>query len=363
MEELIRSDIETYTESHSIGESDVCRALREETYRTRELPQMVVGPLEGAFLKMVTLLVQAKRVLEIGMFTGYSALCFAEVLPDDGQVVTCEVDAESVAVGRRYFAQSLQGRKIDVRIGPALETLRTLTGLFDLIFIDADKVNYVKYYQRAIELLSPRGVILIDNVLWNGEVLKQPAPDASTRTIQELNSLVASDARVHAVLVTIRDGVLVVMRRKEERGNPGPQFTVPSDGLGSFHIRLPGDRRWAPLPDAERDDSREAGGDTRILADSDLTVDEAGRIAAAALQVVIGFDVVQVGVGNEKGDDRDRQHGNARIVDHLTARAVITRGLGDVELVLHEGCRTSSQQEGQSHTHDRALCGEMALSH
>ena len=212
MEKLVPSEIEAYAERHSMPESPVCRALREETRRTMEYPQMVVGPLEGAFLKMMTQLVGAKRVLEIGMFAGYSALCFAEALPDDGTVITCEIDEQSAAVARRYIAQASVGNKISIRMGPALDTMRTLTGPFDLIFIDADKTNYLNYYRRSLDLLAPKGVILIDNVLWSGEVLKQPPPDESTAAIQELNRTVAADPGVTAVLVTIRDGILVVRR-------------------------------------------------------------------------------------------------------------------------------------------------------
>ena len=191
-------------------ESDVCRRLREETYRSAAFPQMVVGPLEGAFLKMVVTLVQAKRVLEIGTFTGYSALCFAEALPEEGTVLTCDIDAETTELAKRYWAQSLAGRKIEARLGPALETMQGLEGEFDLIFIDADKTNYMHYYQRGLELLSPNGVMLIDNVLWSGEVLKHPAPDGTTAALQDLNRTVTADPRVTSVLVPIRDGVLVV---------------------------------------------------------------------------------------------------------------------------------------------------------
>jgi caffeoyl-CoA O-methyltransferase len=182
-----------------------------------ESPQMIVGPLEGAFLKMMTQLVQATSVLEIGMFTGYSALCFAEALPAEGTVLTCELDEESAALARTYFMRSPVGKKIEVRMGPALDTMRNLKGPFDLIFIDADKINYVNYYRRALDLLSPRGLILIDNVLWDGDVLKQPAPDEKTAAIQELNRVVAADPRVSAVLVTIRDGVLVVRLKDKSR--------------------------------------------------------------------------------------------------------------------------------------------------
>ena len=212
MNSLVPSEIEAYAEAHSMPESSVCRSLREETHRTMEYPQMLVGPLEGAFLKMMTKVVGAKWVLEIGMFTGYSALCFAEALPEDGTVITCEINEPSAAVARRYFAQAQYGSKISIRMGPALDTMRTLSGPFDLIFIDADKINYLNYYQRAFDLLAPNGVILIDNVLWSGEVLKQPPSDESTAAIQELNRTVSADPRVSAVLVTIRDGILVVRR-------------------------------------------------------------------------------------------------------------------------------------------------------
>ena len=214
MKVLVAPEIEAYAQAHSMAESPVCRALREETERTMDYALMLVGPLEGAFLKMMAQLVGATRVLEIGMFTGYSALSFAEALPDHGTVVTCEIDEASAAVGRRFFARSPHGSKIDIKMGPALDTLRQLAGPFDVVFIDADKTNYLNYYRRALELVSPTGVILIDNVLWDGEVLTQPPPDERTAAIQELNRVVASDPRVSAVLVTIRDGVLVVRKNR-----------------------------------------------------------------------------------------------------------------------------------------------------
>lgn len=212
MKDLIAPEIDAYAEAHSIPESKVCRRLREETYRTVDLPQMVVGPLEGAFLKMMTQMVGAKRVLEIGTFTGYSALCFAEALPDDGQVITCDIDHETTQFAQKYWDQSPVGRKIEARVEPALETMSQLADPFDVIFIDADKTNYVNYYQRGLELLASKGLMLIDNVLWNGDVIVHPPIDDSTAAIQELNRVVAADKRVISVLVTIRDGVLVVRR-------------------------------------------------------------------------------------------------------------------------------------------------------
>lgn len=210
MKSLVLPDIEAYAEAHSFPESDICRRLREETYRKMDYPQMVVGPLEGAFLKVMAMSVGARRVLEIGTFTGYSALCFAESLPDDGQVITCDIDPESTAMAKQYWAQSPHGSKIHLRLAPALETVQTVSGPFDLIFIDADKANYVKYFQRALDLVADHGVILIDNVLWNGDVLKLPAPDTNTATIQELNRMVHAEPRVSAVLLTIRDGIFLI---------------------------------------------------------------------------------------------------------------------------------------------------------
>jgi caffeoyl-CoA O-methyltransferase len=213
MKAIVATEIEAYATAHSMAESDVCRALREETHRQTDCPQMLVGPLEGAFLKLLTQAVRATDVLEIGMFTGYSALCFAEALPKEGAVTTCEIDETSAALARRYFARSPHGSKITVRMGPALETMQVLSRRYDVIFIDADKQNYLNYYRRAKELLSPDGVIVIDNVLWDGDVLLNPPPDARTAAIQELNQAVASDPDVSAVLLTIRDGVLVIRRK------------------------------------------------------------------------------------------------------------------------------------------------------
>jgi len=213
MKALVSAEIEAYATAHSMAESELCRALRAETLEQMDCPQMLVGPLEGAFLKMVSQLVRATHVLEIGMFTGYSALCFAEALPHNGTVTTCEIDETSAAVARRYFTASPHGQKIAIRMGPAIDTLRVLKQQYDVVFIDADKQNYVNYYRRAKELLSPEGVIVIDNVLWDGDVLLQPAPDERTAAIQELNRTVASDPDVSAALLTIRDGVLLVRNK------------------------------------------------------------------------------------------------------------------------------------------------------
>jgi caffeoyl-CoA O-methyltransferase len=210
MKHLVPPELEAYAAAHSAPESAVCRFIREETYRTQEFAEMVVGPLEAAFLKTMVHAVAARRVLELGTFTGYSALAMAEALPEAGKVITCEIDPDIASIAHTFWDRSPHGKKIEVRIGPALETLAKLTGPFELIFIDADKINYVAYYRRSLELISPRGVILIDNVLWNGDVLRDPPTDPATTAIQELNRTVARDPRVTAVLLTLRDGVFVI---------------------------------------------------------------------------------------------------------------------------------------------------------
>ena len=213
MKPIVSKEIEDYASAHSARESDVCRLIREETYRTQEAPQMLVGPLEAAFLKVMIQALRARRVLEIGTFTGYSALAMAEALPEEGKIITCEVDRDAASMAHTFWDRSPHGKKIEVRIGPALETLATLAGPFDVIFIDADKINYVAYYRQGLELLSSQGVILIDNVLWSGEVLKTGSQDPSTGAIQELNRTVVADPRVTAVLLTLRDGLFMITRK------------------------------------------------------------------------------------------------------------------------------------------------------
>lgn len=213
MTDLVLPKIDAYAAAYSLPETPVRRALREETERTMEFARMLVGPLEGAFLHMMTRLVQATRVLEIGMFTGYSALCFAEALPEQGRVTTCEIDDESAAVARRFFAQSPHGRKIEIRMGPALETMAGLTAPFDLIFIDADKQNYVHYWDAVLPLLPVGGLVIADNTLWSGKVL-HPS-EASDHAIVRFNARVAADPRVEHVLLSVRDGIMLARKLRD----------------------------------------------------------------------------------------------------------------------------------------------------
>lgn len=208
---FIDKAVEQYAHDHSKPESELFRRLREETYREMSSPQMQVGRIEGQFLKLLVRLVGARRVLEIGMFTGYSALMMAEGLPDDGRLITCDINPQAEAIARRYFAESDHGHKIEVRMGPALDTIKTLTEPLDMVFIDADKTNYLNYYEAVMEIVRPGGLVVADNVLWSGEVVN-PQDDAG-RAIVAFNERVQQDPRVENVCLTVRDGMMLAWKR------------------------------------------------------------------------------------------------------------------------------------------------------
>ena len=212
MDRFIDAAVEQFAHDHTESETDLYVRLREETYRSMDRPQMQVGLLEGTFLQMLVRLTGARNILEIGMFTGYSTLMMAEALPDDGRLITCEVDAKAEAMARKYFDESPHGHKITIRMGPALETIKTLSGPFDLVFIDADKPNYSNYYHACFSLAKPGGLIIGDNVLWSGKVIDPQ--DDDTRAIVAFNQLVQSDPRVENVCLTVRDGMMLAWKRK-----------------------------------------------------------------------------------------------------------------------------------------------------
>ena len=172
---------------------------------------MLSSHLEGTLLQMLAASVGARRILEIGMFTGFSALMMAAALPDDGELITCDIDPEAIGLARSFFARSAHGSKIDVREGPALDTLKTLEGPFDLVFIDADKENYIAYYEAALPLLAPNGVIAVDNVLWMGRVLDPT--NESDHAIVAFNEHVSRDKRAWKVILPLRDGVMLIRRK------------------------------------------------------------------------------------------------------------------------------------------------------
>jgi len=171
---------------------------------------MMVGPVEGQFLKMLATLTGARRILEIGMFTGYSTLAWAEALPKDGRIVTCEINPDTTEIAKRYFAESPHGHKIEIRLGPALDSLKLMHGIFDLCFIDADKENYGAYYDRCMELVRPRGLIILDNMLRGGRVLDPQ--DRPSQVVDALNKRIRNDPRVENVLLPVRDGIMLVRK-------------------------------------------------------------------------------------------------------------------------------------------------------
>jgi caffeoyl-CoA O-methyltransferase len=212
MNDFIDPAVEQFARDHTEPESELHARLREETYRIMDRPQMQVDAIEGRFLKMLVRLTGARTVLEIGMFTGYSALMMAEGLPEEGRLITCDVDPKAEAIARRYFSESPHGQKITVRMGPALETIKTLSGPFDLVFIDADKPNYSNYYEASLPLLKPGGLLVADNVLWSGKVLDPKDPD--DHALVAFDRLVQSDPRVENVCLTVRDGMMLAWKRE-----------------------------------------------------------------------------------------------------------------------------------------------------
>lgn len=208
---LVSEKIEAYAADHTRAQPEVLDRLAQETRRSMKHSEMLTGRLEGGFLRLMVRAFQARRIVEIGMFTGYSALSMAEALPDDGKLITCEVNPEAETIARRYFRESPHGDKIEIRMGPALQTLEKLEGPFDFAFIDADKENYPSYYELCLERLRPGGAMAVDNVLWSGRVLDPQ--DEETRAIATLNERVSKDDRVDHVLLTIRDGVMLVIKK------------------------------------------------------------------------------------------------------------------------------------------------------
>ncbi len=203
--------IEAYAERHTTPLPPLLAELVAETEKKMgQRARMVSGQLEGTLLQILVAATGAKHVLEIGMFTGFSALMMAAALPEDGRITTCEIDAETIAFARGFFDRSEHGHKIDVRQGPALDTLQTLNGAFDFVFIDADKTNYVNYYEAALELLAPNGLIAVDNTLWNGTVTDPKDDDG--RALAAFNTHVQDDARVSNALLTVRDGLTLIRR-------------------------------------------------------------------------------------------------------------------------------------------------------
>lgn len=203
--------IERYADEHSSPPPALFERLAEETRRTQSTPGMMAGPLVGTFLSFVVGLRQPRLVLEIGTFTGWSSIAMASSLPTGGRIVTCDVNEETSAIARRYAEEAGVADRIEYRLGPAIETVATLEGPFDLVFIDADKEGYVDYYEAVLPKLAEHGVIVVDNTLANGTVLDPDGP--MSIAIARFNDHVRADERVECALLTVRDGLTLIRRR------------------------------------------------------------------------------------------------------------------------------------------------------
>ena len=205
---LVDPHADEYAERHTTPSGALFERLAAETRAKSSIPQMMVGEVEGRFLEFLVRSTRARRVLELGTFTGYSSLSMARGLPEGGRVISCDVNEETTAIARRYAEEAGLADRIEYRLGPGLETLAELEGPFDLIFIDADKENYLNYYEAVLPKLADGGLILADNALRDGRVLED-----GDEPMKEFNDHVLRDDRVECVLLTVRDGILLVRKR------------------------------------------------------------------------------------------------------------------------------------------------------
>ncbi len=208
-----------YLLTHSLREPAVMRRLREET-ATLPHAAMQIAPEQGQFMALLVRLTGARRCIEVGTFTGYSALAVAQALPPDGTVVACDVNPETTAIGKRYWQEAGVAGKIDLRLGPAVETLKAMLADgekngYDFVFIDANKADYDSYYELALQLLRPGGLIAVDNVLWGGAVIDNAAQDTDTKAIRALNEKIAGDERVLCSMLPVGDGLTLACKQND----------------------------------------------------------------------------------------------------------------------------------------------------
>lgn len=208
--QIASEEIENYCKAHTTALDAVFDDLRKETFAKTTAPQMQVGLLEGRFLGLLVSLIGAKRVLEVGTFTGFSALAMASHLPEDGKLITCDIDPRATEIAKSFWSQSPHGKKIELKLGPAVETIPKLNETFDLVFIDADKAGYPKYWELAMPKVRKGGLIVVDNVLWSGRVLDPK--EKSDREIHAFNEMAVKDPRVTLVMLTVRDGMLLAQK-------------------------------------------------------------------------------------------------------------------------------------------------------
>jgi len=204
--------LEHYSETHTSPESELLSRINRETHLEVLQPRMLSGHLQGRVLSLLSKLLQPKRVLEIGTYTGYSALCLAEGLPKDGRLITIDINEELRTRVQAYFDESGYKNQIEYHVGDALEIIPSLTGNWDFVFIDADKKNYLNYYNLVIDHMNPGGIILADNILWSGKVIDPTASDRETELLRKYNEVIHADSRVENVVLPIRDGIMVARK-------------------------------------------------------------------------------------------------------------------------------------------------------
>lgn len=209
--DFLPADINKYSEDHTSQESDLLRRINRETYAEVLMPRMVSGHLQGRFLSMVSHMIKPQNILEIGTYTGYSAICLAEGMQPNGKLVTIDVNEELEKRVRGYFREGGLENKIDYLLGDAATIIPALNSTFDLVFIDADKENYAKYYELVFDKVPVGGYILADNVLWSGKVVREKI-DKDTRAIKSFNEKIQSDSRVENMLLPLRDGISLVRK-------------------------------------------------------------------------------------------------------------------------------------------------------
>ncbi len=206
------AQIEAYAAAHTSPPSEPLAEVVADTQEAMRSPGMMSGLVEARLLEALIAISGARRVLEVGTFTGFGALTMASALPDDGRVVTIERNEETAAVARDHIERSEHGHKIELIVGDAREELARLDGPFDLVYIDAWKSDYVHYYEAVLEMLSPRGIIVADNVLWSGTVVDESVQEGETRAVRAFNEHVQADSRVHNALLTVGDGLMLAWR-------------------------------------------------------------------------------------------------------------------------------------------------------
>jgi len=210
--DFLGQELREYVESHTTAETDLLKRINRETFSKILMPQMLSGHLQGRVLSMLSKMIKPSKILEIGTFTGYSAICLAEGLTREGKLITIDINEELADRVRGYFDEAGLETIIDYRIGNALDIIPELNDQFELVFIDADKVNYSRYYDLVIDKILPGSYIIIDNVLWSGKVVDQNVSDNDTVAIREFNDMVENESRVDNVLIPIRDGLMVLRK-------------------------------------------------------------------------------------------------------------------------------------------------------